>query len=101
MDEDLLEPDLEYWEWDSDYVEEEPRGLAGWKYEGEHDFDTDLRVRLNAERDGYLFIPPHQFYASEPRTYGDLDEAYEEAVQYVHDFDVEQLGDLEGDRSGQ
>lgn len=97
MDEDILDPDLSYWSFDTDYVEEEPRALAGWKYEGETSFDEDLRVRLNAERDGYLFMPPHQFYASEPRTYPDLDEAYREAVEYVKHFDVDQLGEVEGD----
>jgi len=101
VSEDVLNPDFEYWSFDTDYVEEEPRGLAAWTYEGDNDFEDDLRVRLSAEKDGFLFVPPYQFFASEPETYGELDTAYEEAVESVEDFDVGQIGDYSDNGEGE
>lgn len=95
MDEEYLEPGFEYWSFDCDYVREEPRTLSAWTYNGDNNFENDLSVRVNAERDGFLFIPPYQFFASEPKGYSDLDTAYREAVDFVKSFDVDQLGDSE------
>ena len=96
MDEEVIEPEFEYWSFDSDYVEEDWRCMSAWEYEGETSFDDDLRVRVNADQDDFTFIPPYQLFASEPKTYADPDTAYEEAVQYVQDLDVERLAEPEG-----
>lgn len=95
--------DLDYWSFDSDYVEKNHRTLSAWVYEGENDFEDDVRVRLDVEDDGLVFLPPHQFFASNPYSYEDVDEAYRETVSYVEDFDVETLGEprKEGEGGGE
>lgn len=91
MEEETIEPDFDYWSFDQHYVEEDWRSLSAWKYEGENDFQDDVRVRLSADLDGFKLIPPYQFSNSRPETYTDPDTAYEEAVNYVKHFDVEEL----------
>lgn len=104
MDEEYLDPDFDYWSFDEDYVREEPTAMAAWKYEGRNSYEDDLRVRVTAEIEENLVIPPYQFFASEIRRYTSPEEAYLEAVEFVQDFDVETLGEnthtnAEGDAS--
>lgn len=100
MDEEkILEPEFEYWSFDTEYVEEDWRALAAWTYDGDHGFEDDPRVHVTAEIDGYLFVPPHQLFASQPENYNDLEAAYIEAVNYIENLDVEDLNKI-GENQG-
>lgn len=101
MDEQYLEPDFDHWSFDNQYVEEEWRSLAAWTYDNDDRFEDDLRVRVTAERDGFVFIPPYQLFGTEFETYPDPEPAYMEAIDFIEDLDVEEISDDSNMKTGE